>query len=883
MLIPALHAAAQGPGLVISGFMANPASDDVNKEFVELTATQSINFATTPYSVVFADGDLASTSGWRTGSTGSYGFDINSGTVVAGDKIYVGGNSTATSYLTGSSCKTYLRNTASSGASFGSGATPGGVLGNGGGNADGLAVFLGAASVITTTSVPIDAIFFGDGTGTGTGGVGSATNKFTVPTNDRYSNAAGKFGSTGNTFLASDPGSDDFIKATGTYNASTNSWSTNRTWAATNPNPALVNCGTASSVTISTSGTIAFSLNTAATTSYLQAPDISGVVNDPTDPAATLGLNFIITENSVAVPAANYTLTATSSATAVVPVSGIQITKSAGTAIVKIVPAGVGYTTITLTLTKGSSTSTYQVNFAASAASTTPAGTLFHTGYSDGSSAVALDNDYMVVPDDENNTLSVYNRNNSGLPVKTFSYASGLALTDLSGGVPREVDVEASAKSINTANRYFWLGSMSNKSSDAPFADRPNRNRLFATTITGTGSAATFAMNGVYSNLRARLILWGDANSLGFTASAADGKDPKQIDGFNIEGMAFAPDNTTMYLGFRAPLLPTTSRVNALIAPILNFESWFGAGSPGNPSFGQPILLNLNGRGIREIARYANNGYIILAGDYDDAGVRNTRVYRWNGNAVDAPIELTSFDGTSLNMEGVLPVYSGAVLQTNKLQVISDLGAQAPYNDGVAGKDLATANFKKFRSDILVSAGTPLPVRFLAFSAKLRDAKTASINWKFEAAEGSSFEVQRSSDGKDFRTVSTVPGAAETIDYSAEDLLAQNEAVSYYRIKATQPDGSAFYTNLEMLRRSSKTLEVSVFPNPVIDGSLHLTIPGGNEPGNYTIRNISGNSLRSGTIQAGHQTIDVRDLAAGEYLISVTAGSRQEQLRFSKK
>lgn len=42
-------------GLIISEILTNPNGDDSPLEYVELVATTTINFATTPYTVVFTD------------------------------------------------------------------------------------------------------------------------------------------------------------------------------------------------------------------------------------------------------------------------------------------------------------------------------------------------------------------------------------------------------------------------------------------------------------------------------------------------------------------------------------------------------------------------------------------------------------------------------------------------------------------------------------------------------------------------------------------------------------------------------------------------------------------------------------------------------------
>src|SRR5262249_7821022 len=57
----------------------------------------------------------------------------------------------------------------------------------------------------------------------------------------------------------------------------------------------------------------AIAFDTTLTTHFLNPPYVSGVINDPTDPAAVIGIVVDITANGSGIPAANYTLTAASS------------------------------------------------------------------------------------------------------------------------------------------------------------------------------------------------------------------------------------------------------------------------------------------------------------------------------------------------------------------------------------------------------------------------------------------------------------------------------------------------------------------------------------------------------------------------------------------
>ena len=88
------------PGLLISEIHTDPPLADSPKEWVELVATRTINFAQTPYTVFFSNNGTATSKGWVEGNIPSppprnstYAFQISTGTVLAGDVVYVGGTS----------------------------------------------------------------------------------------------------------------------------------------------------------------------------------------------------------------------------------------------------------------------------------------------------------------------------------------------------------------------------------------------------------------------------------------------------------------------------------------------------------------------------------------------------------------------------------------------------------------------------------------------------------------------------------------------------------------------------------------------------------------------------------------------------------------------
>jgi len=455
-------------------------------------------------------------------------------------------------------------------------------------------------------------------------------------------------------------------------------------------------------------------VNTTATTNFLDGGTlnllnisgsgaVSGVINDPTDSAKNLGIDFTIADTDT--PIGNLTVTAISNNQSVVSNANLSLTGTGASRNLKITPSAVGLANITVTVSDGTNTSNYVINYGASAASVNPTTTRFLTGTSDASSAIAIDSTYAFVADDEDQTIRLYDRTNSGLPINQFNFTSSLGL---SGG--SEVDIEASSRVGNT---IYWLGSHSNNSGGS---DRPNRERIFSTTISGTGAASTLAFGGYYQFLEDDLIAWDNNNGhglgagfLGLAASAANGVLPEQSSGFNIEGLTFAPDGTTAYVSFRAPQSPTSTRTDALIIAVTNFTSILNGtgGTSGSANFAAPIFLDLGGRGIRSIERNSSNQYLIVAGPAGSAmgtAPNDFRLYTWDGIPSNAPVlraaDLTGLSASGGSFESIIEV-PNSLTASSQIELLVDNGDTIWYGDGTVSKDLAQTNQQKFRREVI--------------------------------------------------------------------------------------------------------------------------------------------------------------------------------------
>ncbi|WP_452226675.1 T9SS type A sorting domain-containing protein [Lacinutrix cladophorae] len=434
--------------------------------------------------------------------------------------------------------------------------------------------------------------------------------------------------------------------------------------------------------------TLSIVVDTVNLTSFLNLPEtnagfVSGVINDPTDPASTIGIPFHIMDAET--PVADLVVTATSSDETIVSNANLVLTGINEARLLTITPSALGFTTIIVTVEDtDSNTATYTINYAASEASVTPNTTRFHTGAADGSTGIAISTEYGWIGDDEDQTLRLYNGNQSGLPITTIDFNAAL-------GTTAEADLEGSFLLENT---IYWIGSTAEE----------DRSVIFTTKVSGTGEASTLSYLNKYTSLRDDLLAWDENNMHGL------GTNHFQLSTIlEIEALALAPNSTTTaYLGLRSSTLEN----KAIVIPVTNFTDLPGM-PVGSATFGTPILLDLNGRSLRSM-ECNENGCVLIGGPFGNK--TDFKLYTWSGNAVDQA-ELRAADLTALQANGsfeglvALPVstFLGSDGDSDTVKLLVDLGATVIYNDGNENKSLRS-EWKKFRSDIVTLGPVVQPV-----------------------------------------------------------------------------------------------------------------------------------------------------------------------------
>src|SRR5207247_2531869 len=133
--------------------------------------------------------------------------------------------------------------------------------------------------------------------------------------------------------------------------------------------------------------------------------------------------------------------------------------------------------------------------------------------------------------------------------------------------------------------------------------------------------------------------LAGDPKLKRFNLAAASRLEPKARGALNIEGLSATPDGHLL-IGFRNPI----PGGKALLVPMLNPDAVIHGQAA---KFSEPILLDLGGLGIRDMA-YWDGQYTIIAGP--SAGKRQSRLYEWLGGTT-TPRRVKHTDLKGLNPE----------------------------------------------------------------------------------------------------------------------------------------------------------------------------------------------------------------------------------------
>ena len=171
--------------------------------------------------------------------------------------------------------------------------------------------------------------------------------------------------------------------------------------------------------------------------------------------------------------------------------------------------------------------------------------------------------------------------------------------------------------------------------------------------------------------------------------------------------------------------------------------------------------------------------------------------------------------------------------------------------------------------------GAPLPVKLLSFNGKAIDTYNR-LQWKTASEVNfSHFEIEKMNANGVFVAMANqvALGGANGADYLFDD--KNPYALSYYRLKMVDNDGSFEYANIVTLRHNITRFEVAnVYPNPTSDKlTIVYTTKADNSTVTFKISDAIGRQVATENVSVEHgghtQTIDLSKVTAGVYFLSI--------------
>lgn len=190
--------------------------------------------------------------------------------------------------------------------------------------------------------------------------------------------------------------------------------------------------------------------------------------------------------------------------------------------------------------------------------------------------------------------------------------------------------------------------------------------------------------------------------------------------------------------------------------------------------------------------------------------------------------------------------------------ILGNLSFASPPVSNLTGDD---------NSSTSISVEVNLPVTLKEFNAEKQE-NMALLNWSTtEETNSDRFEVQRSSNGREWITIQTVQAAGEsnlTRKYEAIDSKPMN-GENLYRLKMIDKDSSTAFSSIRSL--SFEGVGTVVYPNPVTD-FLYVKTPDLQNVRQVTLIDVNGRTVYKSGLNP-ELAVDVRSLPSGIYNVKI--------------
>ncbi|MCI4671618.1 MAG: T9SS type A sorting domain-containing protein [Bacteroidia bacterium] len=221
---------------------------------------------------------------------------------------------------------------------------------------------------------------------------------------------------------------------------------------------------------------------------------------------------------------------------------------------------------------------------------------------------------------------------------------------------------------------------------------------------------------------------------------------------------------------------------------------------------------------------------------------------------------------------------------TTVLPVSTSLGT------GPDGAHELVYDVSSFSTFFLRASQTTFPVEWLDFKASV-EGLDGLLKWEVaQDGKGSHFEVERSTDGTEYKKIATLvmeepTGHSNSYAYTDKNIADLGVQTLYYRIRQFDFNGQETLGPIRILSLDlSKQLRVNIYPNPATDGfTLRYFLPE-NTAAQYEIFDALGKVVAKGLLEKqegiSKVMISTTDWSKGVYFIKVrhSLGSITEKI-----
>jgi hypothetical protein len=191
---------------------------------------------------------------------------------------------------------------------------------------------------------------------------------------------------------------------------------------------------------------------------------------------------------------------------------------------------------------------------------------------------------------------------------------------------------------------------------------------------------------------------------------------------------------------------------------------------------------------------------------------------------------------------------------------------------------------------VTIDYSIPTPVELISFDGEIID-EVIELKWRTTwEVNNDFFTIEKSSNGLNYLKLATINGNGSTeliSEYACTDPLPY-EGNNYYRLSQTDFDGTTEVFKPIMVRFDGESPDMKIYPNPVQDDYVNLTVnqdllKGENNNSYILVRNITGELVYQQSISthtSGEKISLNKRFESGVYILELHSpyGSSTEKL-----